>query len=82
MIYYLYIVCCKDNTLYTGITTNLERRIKMHNDGTGAKYTRGRGPVRLVYSQECVDRGDALKRELFVKSLSRQEKEMLCSFHQ
>ncbi|MDD3400189.1 MAG: GIY-YIG nuclease family protein [Eubacteriales bacterium] len=80
--YYLYIVCCKDNTLYTGITTNLERRIKMHNDGTGAKYTRGRGPVRLVYSQECADRGDALKRELFVKSLSRQEKEKLCSFHQ
>ena len=71
---YVYIVECNDNTLYTGWTNNLEKRIKAYNDGKGAKYTQGRRPVKLVYFEEFETKQEALKREWFIKHLSRKEK--------
>ncbi len=76
-IWYLYILRCKDNTLYTGITTRVEERLKAHSSGKGAKYTRGRDPLELVYQERCGTHSQALKRELAVKALSREEKERL-----
>ena len=72
--WYLYILRCKDNTLYTGITTDVEKRFEAHQSGKGAKYTRGRGPLELVYREECGDHSAALKRELEIKALPREEK--------
>jgi len=74
--YYVYIVKCVDNTLYTGIATQLERRIKEHNGSDkGAKYTRARRPVKLVYSEEYTDRSSASKREYEIKKkMTRKEK--------
>ena len=72
--WYLYILRCKDNSLYTGITTDVEKRLEAHRSGKGAKYTRGRGPLELVYKEECGDHSDALKRELEIKGLTRDEK--------
>lgn len=73
--WYVYIVrCSKDDTLYTGITNNLERRIKQHNENKGAKYTRGRGPIVLIKSFEFTTKNKALKEEYRIKQLSRQEK--------
>ena len=71
---YVYIVECRDNTLYTGYTNDPARRIKEHNLGDGAKYTRGRGPVKLVYLEEFTDKSEAMKREYEIKQLSRSEK--------
>lgn len=73
----LYILRCGDGSLYTGITTDVEARFAQHSAGKGAKYTRGRGPLELVYSEECGTHSDALKRELAVKSLTREEKQSL-----
>lgn len=70
----VYILECRDGTLYTGITDRLEHRIKAHNEGKGAKYTRGRGPVQLRWKEECPDHSHALRREIQVKRLSRSEK--------
>lgn len=70
----VYIVQCKDNTLYTGYTNNLTQRIKTHNEGGGAKYTRGRVPVTLIYSEVFEKKGDAMRREIEIKKLSRAEK--------
>ena len=75
----LYILSCKDGTLYTGITDNLKRRLAAHRAGKGAKYTRGSGPLVLCYIELCEDHSHALRRELAVKSLSRQEKLDLCA---
>ena len=72
--WYLYILRCKDDTLYTGITTDVEKRLEAHRTGKGAKYTRGRTPLELVYRETCGSHSAALKRELEVKSLSREEK--------
>ena len=74
--YFVYMVKCADNTLYTGIATELERRIEEHNGSDkGAKYTRARRPVRLVYSEEYPDRSSASKREYEIKKkMSRSEK--------
>lgn len=72
--WYLYILRCKDDSLYTGITTDVEKRLEAHRAGKGAKYTRGRGPLELVYKEECADHSDALKRELEIKRLPREEK--------
>lgn len=77
MKWYLYILRCKDNTLYTGIAVDVEARLEMHRSGKGAKYTRGRSPLELVYTEECGSHSDALKREIAVKRLTRQEKEDL-----
>ena len=72
--WYLYILRCKDNTLYTGITTDVEKRLEAHRSGKGAKYTRGRGPLELVYQEECGDHPNALRREAEIKRLPREEK--------
>ena len=72
--YRVYVVRCADGTLYTGVTTDLERRIEEHNSGKGAKYTRGRGPVRLAYSEAARTLQDALKREAEIKRMSRADK--------
>lgn len=74
---YVYIVECSDGTFYTGWTNNLEKRIDMHSKGTGAKYTRGRGPVKLVYHERFELKEDAMKREYQIKKLTRQEKLLL-----
>ncbi len=75
--YFVYILRCGDGTLYTGITNDPPRRLAMHNCGKGAKYTRGRGPVRMLYLEPCVDRAAASRREYAIKRLSREEKERL-----
>ena len=75
--WYLYILRCKDDTLYTGITTDVEKRLEAHRSGKGAKYTRGRSPLELVYRETCGSHSDALKRELEIKKLSREEKQKL-----
>ena len=75
----VYILECADKTLYTGITNDLESRIAKHHAGTGAKYTRGRGPHKVVYTEMRRTKGSALKREAEIKALSRQEKLLLCS---
>ena len=75
--WYLYILRCGDGTLYTGITTDVERRLEQHRTGKGAKYTRGRGPLELVYQETCLDHSQALKREAAIKRMSRQKKEIL-----
>lgn len=73
-IWYLYILRCGDDTLYTGITTDIDRRLEAHQQGKGAKYTRGRGPLEIVYREVCGSHSQALRRELEIKALSRQEK--------
>lgn len=73
----LYILRCGDGTLYTGIAVDARKRLEMHRSGKGAKYTRGRGPLELVYVEQCGDHPAALRRELEVKKLSRAEKEAL-----
>lgn len=70
----VYILRCKDDTLYTGSTDDFPKRLEAHRQGKGAKYTRGRGPLEPVYIEQCEDRSAALKREYAVKQLSRQEK--------
>lgn len=75
----VYIVECKDGSLYTGITNNLARRLTQHNEGKGARYTRGRGPVRLVYQRDCESKSDALKQELTIKKLTPHQKRALVS---
>ena len=75
--WFLYILQCRDNTFYTGITTDLERRLDQHNNGTASRCTRSRRPVVRVYEEACADRSDALKRECAVKKLTREEKELL-----
>ena len=77
IIWYLYILRCGDGTLYTGITTDVEKRLEVHRSGKGAKYTRGRAPLELVYREECGSHSDALKRESAVKKLTRIQKEAI-----
>ncbi len=73
----IYIVECSDGTLYTGWTNRLEHRISMHNQGKGAKYTRNRRPVKLVYTESFPTKEEAMRREFFIKKMSRKEKETL-----
>lgn len=72
--WYVYLLRCSDDTIYTGITNDLEHRIKQHNEGKGAKYTRGRGPVALIKFFECSTKSEALKLEYKIKQMSREEK--------
>ena len=72
-----YLLRCADDTYYCGITNDLEKRLAVHNAGEGAKYTRGRLPVKVVYSEDCVDKSAALKRELQIKRLPRAGKQLL-----
>ena len=76
-IWYLYILRCADGSLYTGITTDVEKRLAVHRSGKGAKYTRGRGPLELVYREECGNHSDALKREWEIKRMPREQKLLL-----
>lgn len=72
--WFVYILECKDGTFYTGITNDLEKRMALHNSGKGARYTRGRGPVFLKYREKVTGKGEALKRELIIKSMNRKQK--------
>lgn len=74
---YTYILKCKDGTLYTGWTNDIEKRLKAHNEGKGAKYTKGRTPVTLVHVEEFDTKEEAMKREYAIKHMSRKEKENL-----
>lgn len=71
---YVYILRCADDTLYTGYTNDLAHRLRMHNEGKGAKYTRARRPVMLAYHEVCEDKSSALRREAAIKKLTRAEK--------
>lgn len=75
--HYVYIVMCDDGTYYTGYTTDVERRVAEHNDGTGAKYTRGRRPVDLVHVETYDSQSAAMQREYAIKQLRRSQKEQL-----
>ena len=71
----LYVLKCRDGTLYTGITADLPRRVQQHNDGTASRYTRSRLPIKLIFSEPCRSRSQALKKEYALKQLSREKKE-------
>ncbi len=73
-----YLLRCADDTLYCGITNDLDKRFAAHNAGEGAKYTRGRTPVQLLYREPCADKSAALKREIQIKRLPRADKLTLC----
>ncbi len=74
---YTYMVRCADGTLYTGWTTDVERRVKCHNTGKGAKYTRSRLPVELAYTEAFETKEEAMQREAAIKKLSKERKELL-----
>ncbi len=78
MTWMVYILRCKDKTLYCGVTNDLDLRLEKHTLGTGAKYTRGRGPFELLRSEEFPDKSAALKREIAIKKLTRAQKLELC----
>ena len=77
MTWIVYILECADATLYTGITNNMAERLEKHANGTGAKYTRGRGPFKVIYQEDYESRSDATKREAGIKALSRAQKLLL-----
>ena len=77
--WHVYIISCSDNSFYTGTTTDISRRIREHNSGKGGSYTRVRQPVKLVHEEVCSTRSQALKREYFIKSWSRDKKLELIS---
>ena len=77
MSYWVYILRCQDGTFYTGSTNDVDRRWAVHNSGKGAKYTRSRRPVEVVYREECESKPAALRREAAIKRLSRSEKARL-----
>lgn len=74
---FVYILRCHDNSLYTGYTVDLKKRLEEHNQGTASKYTRGRRPVQLVYAEELPDKSSALKREYTIKRMKKSTKEAL-----
>ncbi len=78
--WYIYLLLCNDGTLYTGITNNLDNRIKKHNSGKGAKYTRARLPVKLYCYKECMNRSEASKEEYRIKKLKRSDKLNLINY--
>ena len=77
--WHTYIIKCNDGSLYTGITTDLEKRIAAHNAGKGAKYTASRRPIQLLYREEAANRSEASKRENTIKKLNRNDKLALCA---
>ena len=78
----LYMLECSDNSIYTGITNNLEERLKRHQSGNGAKYIRGRLPIKLVYKENFINRSEATKREIYIKKMSKKEKKSLINLKQ
>jgi len=79
MAWVVYILKCGDDSFYTGITNDLDARVKAHSEGCGAKYTKGRGPFEIAYVEECDDRSHASAREFAIKKLSRAQKQKLLS---
>jgi putative endonuclease len=75
--HFVYILECSDGTLYTGYTTNIDHRIRQHDAGKGAKFTRSRRPVRLAYKERLASKSDALRREVQIKRMSRSSKLLL-----
>ena len=75
----VYVLVCADASLYCGVTNDLPRRLARHEAGTGARYTRGRGPFEVVYLEPCADQGEALRREYAIKRLSRVAKLAICA---
>ena len=73
----VYMLECSDNSIYTGITNNLEERLKRHQSGNGAKYLRGRLPIKIVYKESFINRSEATKREIYIKKMSKKEKQNL-----
>lgn len=73
----VYMLRCGDGSLYTGVAVDVQARLAVHRSGKGAKYTRGRGPLELVYTEECENKSAALKRELQIKALAKEEKEKM-----
>ncbi|MBS6609962.1 MULTISPECIES: GIY-YIG nuclease family protein [Peptoniphilus] len=71
---YVYILECSDKTFYTGYTNDLEKRLKSHSSGKASKYTSSRLPVKMVFTEKCKDKSDALKKEYFIKTLKRSTK--------
>lgn len=80
--WFVYILRCCDDTLYTGVTNDLKHRLEMHNAGKGAKYTKGRGPLTLCYYEQCESKPQAFQREYQIKRLSRLEKLALCNIQE
>ena len=78
----VYMLECSDNSIYTGITNNLEERLKRHQSGNGAKYLRGRLPIKLVYKENLINRSEATKREISIKKMSKKEKKILIDLNQ
>lgn len=72
--YFVYLLECADKTVYTGITTDVERRLREHVDGKGGHYTSARGAKKVLYAEECRDRSSALKREAAIKKMTRRQK--------
>ena len=79
---YTYILKCKDGTLYTGWTNDLDKRVKAHNEGRGAKYTRSRTPVELVYYETFETKEEAQRREYAIKKMTRRQKEIIATAQQ
>lgn len=75
--WYVYFLRCSDNSIYTGITTDLKQRVKRHNEGKGCKYTCYRRPVKLIYFEACIDRSSATKRESYLKGLNKAKKKAI-----
>ena len=73
----VYMLECSDNSIYTGITNNLEERLKKHQSGNGAKYLRGRLPIKLIYTENFINRSEATKREIYIKKMKKNEKKSL-----
>jgi len=73
---------CSDNSIYTGITNNLDKRLKKHQSGDGAKYLRGRLPIKLIYKELFINRSEATKREISIKKMSKKEKKILIDLNQ
>lgn len=81
MCYWVYILRCADGTLYTGITNDIDRRVAVHNSGKGAKYTRSRTPVEVLYRENCADKSAALQREREIKRMTRAAKlKLICAY--
>ena len=80
MKWFVYMLRCRDNSIYTGITNDLKKRIESHLSGNGSKYLRGRLPLKLVYKENFLDRSTASKREMEIKKLRKKEKELLINF--
>ena len=78
----VYMLECSDNSIYTGITNNLENRLKKHQSGDGAKYLRGRLPIKIIYKELFINRSEATKREISIKKMSKKEKNILIYLNQ